>query len=151
MQGVFPITDAKWLIARLGNRTNTLVKTRSPKLNSIDVFAPAQGFSSHLAFFDNAKRWQTTPDQEIQLPECVTYLIARVDICRNALAKESRAKLNSIDWFAPGQCLCVLLVFGGVFSTVFACLLSVIEKNLLQLPSEIKSKTKSLAWERFAH
>ena len=127
------------------------MKGRSPTLNSIGWLAPGQGFPSHPAFFENAKPFQTAPGQEIQLPEFETHFIIILDVCEKALAKGRGPTLNSIDWCAPGQGLYVLLVFGGVFSTVFACLLSVIEKNLLQLPSEIKGKTKSLAWERFAH
>ena len=108
-------------------------------------------FFSHPAFFENAKRWQTTPVQEIQLPGRETYLIARVDICKNALAKESRPKLNSIDWFAPGQGFLDLLVFGGAFLMVFAGFLLVIKNKIALLLMEIKAKTKSWTWERFAH
>ena len=103
------------------------MKESHPKLKSIGWFASGQGFSSQPAFFENAKRWQTTPDQEIQLPECETYLIIVVDVCKNALAKESHPKLNSIDWFAPGQGFLDLLFFGAAFSLVFACYLLVIQ------------------------
>ena len=135
----------------LGNRTNTLVKTRSTKLNCIGWCAPGQGFPSHPAFFENAKRLRTTPGREIQLPEFETYFIIIVGVCEKALVKGRSAKLNSIDWFAPGQGFCVLLVLGSGFSTVFACLLSVIEKNIFWQLLKIKHETKSLAWERFAH
>ena len=119
---------ARWetyFIVGLGNRTNTLEKTRSPKLNSIDWFASWQGFFSHPAFFENAKRWHTTPDQEILLLDCETNFIVGVDVRENALAKTRSAKLHSIDWFAPWQGFFDLLVFGAAFSLVFACYLLV--------------------------
>ena len=108
-----------YLIVGQGNRRNTLVKEWSPKLNSIGWCAPGQGFFSRPAFFENAKRWQTAPDQELQLPVRETYLIVVQDVCENALAKESRPKLNCIDWCASGQGFFDLLVFGGAFSLVF--------------------------------
>ena len=124
------------------------MKDSSPKLNSIDWCASAQGFSSRPAFFENAKRLQTTPDQEILLPVRETYLIVVQEVCTNALLKESAAKLNSIDWFASGQGLCVLLVLGSGFLTVFACLLLLIETNPLMPLLKIKLEPKSLAWPR---
>ena len=56
-----------------------------------------------------------------------TYLIIGQDVCENALAKDSAANLNSIDWFASGQGFFDLLVFGGAFSLVFACYLLVLQ------------------------
>jgi hypothetical protein len=94
------------------------VKVRGPKLNSIDWFAPGQFFGSHAAFFEKTKRLQTAPGQELQLPELETYFIIIQGGRAKALVKEWAAKLNSIDWHAPGQFFFVLQVFGGVF---FAC------------------------------
>ena len=115
-----------YLIVVQGIRKNTLAKDSRPKINSIDWFAPGQGFFSRPAFFEIAKRFQTAPDQELQLPVPETYLIVVQDVCENALAKDSRPKLNCIDWFASGQGFLVLLVFGGAFFLVFACYLSLI-------------------------
>ena len=70
-------------------------------------------FFSRPAFFENAKRWQATPDQEILLPVRETHFIIRQDVCKNAPAKESDQKLNSIDWFASGQGFFGSAVFGG--------------------------------------
>ena len=95
------------------------MKESRSKLTSIDWFAPGQGFSSRPAFFENAKRLQTAPDQEVQLPVPETYLIIVQDVCENALAKDSRPLLNCIDWCAPGQGFFFSLVFGGAFSLVF--------------------------------
>ena len=127
------------------------MKDSSPKLNSIDWCASAQGFSSRPAFFENAKRLQTAPDQEIQLPVGERYLIIILDVCKNALVKDSSPKLNSIDWCASAQGFFNLLVFGGAFSLVFSGFLLVIQKISLRLLMEIKAKTKSWTWERFAH
>ena len=84
-------------------------------------------FTSRPAFFENAKRWQAAPDQEILLPVRETHFIIRQDVCKNAPTKESDQKLNSIDWFASGQGFSGLLVFGAAFSLVFACYLLVIQ------------------------
>ena len=135
----------------LGNRTNTPVKVRSPKLNCIGWFAPSQGFPSHPAFFENEKHLRTTPDQEIQLPERETDFIIIIDSHEKALKKIRSPKLNCIDLPAPRQGLRVLLVLGSGFLMVFACLLLLIETNPLHPPMKIKLETKSLAWERFAH
>ena len=127
------------------------MKDSSPKLNSIDWCASAQGFSSRPAFFENAKRLQTAPDQEIQLPVGDRYLIIILDVCKNALVKFSSPKLNSIDWCASAQGFFNLLVFGGAFSLVFACYLSVIQLFESAFPIYIKVPAKSVGWERFAH
>ena len=104
-----------------GCDSSSLAKKQSPNLNSIDAFASAQGFSSHPAFFENAKQLQSTPDQEIQLPGYKTYLIARLDVRTNVLAKVSHKNIDSIDAFASAQGFSDLLFSGGAFSLVFAC------------------------------
>ena len=127
------------------------MKESSPKLTSIDWCAPGQCFPSRPAFFENAKRLQTTPDQEILLPVRETYLIVVQEVCADALLKESAAKLNSIDWFASGQGFLGLLVFGGAFWLVFVVYLLLIQLFDSALPSHIKLSPKSWGWERFAH
>ena len=95
------------------------MKVRSPKLNSIGWFAPGQIFGSHAAFFEKNKRLQTAPGQELQLPELETHFIIIQGGRAEALAKEWAAKLNSIDWHAPGQIFGVLQVFGSGFWLFF--------------------------------
>ena len=129
------------------------MKIRSPTLNSIGWFAPGQGFLTHPAFFENAKRLQTAPDQEVQLPVPETYLIIVQDVCENALAKDSRPKLNCIDWCAPGQGFFRFACFRRRIFARFCCLSTT--RVLIQLfdsalPSYKKLSQKSWGWERFA-
>ena len=95
------------------------MKVRSPKLTSIGWFAPGQIFGSHAAFFEKNKRLQTAPGPELELPELETHFIIIQGGRAEALAKEWAAKLNSIDWHAPGQFFFVFQVFGGVFFCLF--------------------------------
>ena len=140
-----------YLIVVQGNRTDTLVKELSAKTDCISWFALGQAFPTHPAFFGNAKRLQTAPDQEILLPVRETYLIVVQEVCADALLKESAAKLNSIDWFASGQGFLGLLVFGGAFWLVFVVYLLLIQLFDSAPPSHIKLSPKSWGWERFAH
>ena len=128
----------------LGNRTDTLVKGRSPKLTSIAWFAPGQGFRTHPAFFENAKRCQTAPGQELQLPEFDTYFLIIVEVWENALVKGRSPKLNSISWFAHGQVFCVLLFFGGSFWLVFILYLLVELARSLETPLLFKVNSKTM-------
>ena len=95
------------------------MKVRSPKLTSISWFATGQIFGSQTAFFEKNKRLQTAPGQELQLPELETHFIIIQGGRAEALAKEWAAKLNSIDWHAPGQIFVVLQFFGRFFLLIF--------------------------------
>ena len=95
------------------------------KAHSIDAVASGQLFSSNPRFSENARHFRTAPDQEIQLPECETYLIVIVDASENALEFVPTKMGDCIDAFAPGQLFRVLLVLQPAFPIVSAYVLGV--------------------------
>ena len=120
------------------------MKKWSAKTDCIGWFALGQVFSSHPAFFENARRLQTAPDQEILLPVRETYLIVVQEVCTNALTKESAAKLNCIDWFASGQGFLGSAVFGGAFLLVIQRKHQDIQLRESDLSLYIKVNSKTL-------
>ena len=116
----------------------------STNLNSIDGFAPEQTFFTHLPFFENAKQLQTTPDEEIQLPEYKTYLICILEVWEKGWEKVPIKNMNFIGGFASEQTFLVLLFFGGAFSLVLQRKLLVQVARSLETPLLFKLNSKTM-------